>query len=838
MIPINSPDIIVHQLGLNGIQREANPDYTQMFNIKSIKYPTGGWTDFEFESNDFDESASQVNDHSYFSSSNFGQVQKTQMVAYDAVNHTYSGGTNTLDLTNEYVLPPLQGGGSPLVSATASWRFIGGTGGNCNDVGLAPGNMYFEIRNSSGTLISHIDPGGMLFCSGTPTSTCTICQTGSPVLSYTATFQLPPGVYTWTAFVGTTGAALKLQDMRCSFSWYEIAAGSGNNSTNNITIGGGLRVKRIVDHDGIDERNNKIKRYNYHYFADKNNSGTLKEYSSGRRMSKPQYAYFAISWDDYSIQLLSGACQNNIYYAYHLIRTSDSNVPLNGSANGAVVGYDQVTELLGDNGEFGKTQYQYINEPDIVSSYRETYTPTNLPLRPPYGANIANQLNGSLIKQTQYVNLNGSFYKAAEESNEYTNVPISQNVVYGLERIALPALNYGDICNTVNVTPCDGNNMLMWYKTLTSEWNYLSKKTSRLYNEKGDEQRYQQTVTSYFYDNPNHLQLTRTATTNSKGEETTSTLRYAQDFTVPVGSTDAFALGVKNLQTKHVVNQPLEVYVSKKNPDGTSIGTTSAFLSSFGAVLPKPALAYASQITQPNTSFAASSISPTTGLVKDATYKELIYFDNYDPVTGNLQQQHKASDLILSYLWDYDSSQVVAEVQNAAINQIAYTSFESDGNGRWTIPSTVRTTGVAATGKQFYTMTATAITATVTSNTSGYVVSYWSKSGALTVNTATAVQGPTKGLWTYYEHILPAGTTSVSVSGSTKIIDELRLYPKEAMMTTYTYSPLIGVTSVCSPSNSMAYYSYDALGRLEFIKDWDGNILKTYEYNFTGNVVQ
>jgi hypothetical protein len=831
VLSVNSTDLIASILGLNGIQRETNPYWAPIFNIKSIKYPTGGWTDFEFESNDFDEEASQVNDHSYFNLQNNTAVQKTQMVAYDALSRTYSG-TNVIDLTNEYVA---DGGGSPFVNITASWRFNGGTGANCNDVGITnPGYMYFELKNSSGTVLSHIDPGGMLFCTGTPTSTCTICPPNSPVLSYTTTYQLPPGVYTWTAFVGNSGPALKLQDMRCNFSWYEIAANGSN--ANTITTGGGLRIKRIIDHDGIDERNNKIKKYDYHYLADKTGSGTPVEYSYGRRMSKPQYADFKMSIDDYSQQTPTG-CNNNIFYSYHLTRTSDSNIPLNGSASGAVVGYDKVTEFLGDNGEYGKTVYEYINQPDNVSGYNEQYSVMNLPMKPPYASNIANPLNGSVTRQTQYVNLKESFFKAAEEINEYNTVAANQNFVYGFEKQVLPSLLLGDKCNSVIVGPCDVNTMLLWYRALQSEWNYLSKKTAILYNEKGDEQHYQQTITDYYYDNPNHLQLTRTVTKNSKGEETTSTLRYPQDFTVPTGSTDAFAVGVKNLQNKHVVNQAVEAYVNKKNPDGSSIGTTSAFLSSFGASLPKPALAYSSQIAGPNASFVPSSISSTTGLVKDNTYQPLIYFDNYDNSNGNLKQQHKVNDVNLSYLWDYSNSQMIAEVQNAAVNEIAYTSFEADGSGNWTIPSTVRTAGATITGRQYYTMTATAITASVP-NTKPYTVSYWSKNGALTVNGVAATQGPTKGLWTYYQHSLAAGTASVTVTGSGINIDELRLYPKDAQMATYTFMPLIGVTSICAGGNSVVYYLYDGLGRLEFIKDWDGNILKTYEYNFTGTVVQ
>jgi YD repeat-containing protein len=69
------------------------------------------------------------------------------------------------------------------------------------------------------------------------------------------------------------------------------------------------------------------------------------------------------------------------------------------------------------------------------------------------------------------------------------------------------------------------------------------------------------------------------------------------------------------------------------------------------------------------------------------------------------------------------------------------------------------------------------------------------------------------------------------VSG-TGNIDELRLYPKTAQMTSYTYAPLVGMTSSCDMDNKITYYSYDALGRLMFIKDQDGNIIKTMQYQY------
>ncbi len=56
--------------------------------------------------------------------------------------------------------------------------------------------------------------------------------------------------------------------------------------------------------------------------------------------------------------------------------------------------------------------------------------------------------------------------------------------------------------------------------------------------------------------------------------------------------------------------------------------------------------------------------------------------------------------------------------------------------------------------------------------------------------------------------------------------------PAEAQMTSYTYDPLIGVTSITGPSGDTQYYVYDDFNRLWRIKDKEGNILKEYDYNY------
>lgn len=59
---------------------------------------------------------------------------------------------------------------------------------------------------------------------------------------------------------------------------------------------------------------------------------------------------------------------------------------------------------------------------------------------------------------------------------------------------------------------------------------------------------------------------------------------------------------------------------------------------------------------------------------------------------------------------------------------------------------------------------------------------------------------------------------------------------KNFQITTYTYNPLIGVTSITPPSGIRENYYYDTGNRLQSIVDVNGKILKEFKYNYTTNV--
>jgi YD repeat-containing protein len=464
---------------------------------------------------------------------------------------------------------------------------------------------------------------------------------------------------------------------------------------------------------------------------------------------------------------------------------------------GAPVSYPQVTEYTGRPDPFdiypiatiGKTVY--------------TYNVMNNPYNPYYP-----KISGTTLiygNETDW-NLNPLYDKKVYKYADKAYKPV-QHILYGNGSANIPGKTFTtgmaymarNIICLDNQAECDQFEQVKYvpYTTTTGDNRLFWQKDSALYDD------HSSVVASKIFAYDDSLNLVREATVDSRGDSLVTTYTYPYQAT-PVLSNHIASNMVTQEITKKVYRNGTQIEALKTNyfPEGSS--------STADQLLPY-------------------SIYYTKG---SGDAEKRIVLSKYGPYK-NLVEQSKASGYLHSYLWDYQNVYPVAEVLNADSASVAYTSFEADGWGNWSVlgAGAIISDATSPTGSKSYSLNGGTITKTGLNTAKSFVVSYWSKNGSAIVNGATATGSFTKNGWTYYQHVLSTGTVLASVTGNVTI-DELRLYPADAQMTTYSYIPLTGMSAKCDAANIITYYEYDSFGRLKDIRDQDRNIIKTIEYNY------
>jgi hypothetical protein len=555
---------------------------------------------------------------------------------------------------------------------------------------------------------------------------------------------------------------------------------------------GGLRIKRQTLFDGLSHDNDIVTEYRY-ISAD----GT----GSGYDLEAPVYYY------------RTGVTANNTYYPAD-VRMSE---PFNGLTyiQGSPSGYARVEVINGrPERNNGKVVYEFTSFKDLMEGdtppwFYQNYTDTDqFPYIP---KDKADWMLGLPVVTSSY----GPDGRLLQKRNNYYSFTKFNNTSSDFK-----SLKVGVDREILQGTTRTNNYVLKDYYPLQGTARTASA-TETNYFEDGSSSTNQ---INYEYDDAN-LTLRKVVSdyNRSKNLRLEKRFYYPYDYTVTGGIAELKKAGI-------VTTIATETWLTGPSTNQLFDMSVTDY-KVLGSGIVRPASMYKLYLKTPLEDSQVPVFNPAVLNRVPGQLKENYVYDAYS-AKGNLIQGRDVLTGEVSAIILDDVMQVpLAKVSDATISEIAYTSFESSTKGQWNYTGAPQPDSKAATGKMDYLLTKGAISKTAMPTGKDYVLSFWAKDGTASVNGGTLTGSYTNTVsgWTCYRYRVGGGS-AVSIAG-TATIDEIRIYPRNALMQTICYEPGVGELSSCDPYDKIAYTEYDRANRLKALKDQDGNVVKWYEYN-------
>jgi hypothetical protein len=548
---------------------------------------------------------------------------------------------------------------------------------------------------------------------------------------------------------------------------------------------GGLRVKKIITTDSV-AMNQTTKKYIY---ANLN----FQNQSSGGLVYEPIYEKYLDAY--VACSPCGSACQQYAkYWYYSMYSYSQNNIY---AYTSAPVTYGSVIESFGEDFENGGIEHKYTVVADEQGTNVLGYNFLGVPL------SSNSWQNAREYYQQIFKKLSGNYIPVKKVFNHFKDDQRIDEIftAYLANKKYTPLYEYNPPSND------EFNAYDLFKYSVFRKWSYIDTVRTLTYDNAG--QNYIEDTVVTEYANVNHAQPTKISKRGSNIKLNVVNNYYPQDISL----TGPEEIARQALISKHITSPVLQIQTLTDGNQTMKVKINYGVFSN-GLVLPKEQ--YIQTFQTP--------------------IEKRVEFFKYSNV-GKVAEQGKSSDLKLSYIWNYNLLYPVAEVKNADSLNIVYTSFEGDNKGNWSYNGSAAFDASAPTGKNIYILNgANGITKDGLGSGTTYIVSYWTtNNSAFSIAgtiTGYPMSGRSIGDWKYFEHRV-TGQTQISLTG-TGNIDEVRLYPVTAQMTTYTYDPLIGITSQCDQNNRISYFEYDGLGRLSLVRDMDKNIVKKLCYNYAG----
>jgi YD repeat-containing protein len=520
------------------------------------------------------------------------------------------------------------------VTTNQSENLINGSLLNTNgsDVGYSDGFQIFKEGTTEVTVSSH------MMYNGTPCKVNTPGGTGS--FWECLTIQLEKkdptsgqyAIYNNFVYFGRT-YGLEKGDYRIKATWhdtsqmgtyaYVMLSWSGITAPLDLTPDenteftvGGLRIAKIVDTDGVTGQAN-TRWFDYSYDA---TDGSLVG-SSGVIQNAPIHIYYTCvdRVADNSIPYMT------IYFLhYSNVLTSYSNSPIL-QTSGGYVGYKKVTVYYGADKKGGK-QVSYftsaIDYPDGNLAGTRKWPQFNVPIE----VDWRRGLNTKAIDMKY-------------EDNTYTAVRESEKHFEILDQSYHPN-NYRQKNVRLVTNPYDGLHYA-GYETV-SESFYMDESTERVKDSQSE-----LVTTTTFEQNPLNLAVSKTTTTNSKGDVDQVVTKYPVDYNVE-------NLGA--LKTGNFLSMPIKTETTK---NGNLVSGVVVKYTDAGQ--PKEVYKYENSNLTPPPAHSGNIIVPAGYALKT----EFSYDNN-----KKLTQSKQANNFPSAYIWGYGRSFPVVKIDNITSAEI------------------------------------------------------------------------------------------------------------------------------------------------------------------------
>ncbi len=521
------------------------------------------------------------------------------------------------------------------------------------------------------------------------------------------------------------------------------------------------------------------------------------EYEPGVTLTSNYFIHHNIKYIRYRTTSFPASCVMlaPVSHIYH----SSSIYPMT-LFSGSPIIYKKVTkyQLDGMGVGKGKSEYEYNAYKDEVAGemLNFVYFTKN------------DWRNGTLLRESHYKKDPGQDYQLVKTiENTYNEIKKSY-----IEDLIVKPLSTDLGTGSTRAAIFAEEDLEFRYVRLYTGANKLIKTKETIYGKPGTSPLV--SITDHFYTADSHDFATKKTQTDSKGNVLSNTMKYPIDFS---NSGNVY----EKMVNKNIISPVVEQTYSRRE----MVGTTPT-------EVPLQTLKTEYRDWKNDQLVLAPEFIKAS--VNGATPENRVVYTNYNDRKQPTELK-KNLDATISYLYGYNSQYVVAEVSNSPVSRVAYTSFEAGDKGGWSYGGTPIRDFTSPTGKLCYSYSGNIVSPTLTTGIA-YIVSYWRKSGTVSISGSTTTTGRTANGWTYVEHRIASPGTTITVVGTSAVIDELRLYPAtNVMMKTYAYDPLIGVINECDANNRILKYEYDELQRLVLIRDEDRNIVKKFAYKYNSH---